>query len=494
MADPADTRDRNEVPSHDTPDTVMHASNHHSKRGFSEGSHHTSSGNDSPAMIGQDIRPLKRARVTTAQHNETCTANNAVRCASGTEDNGVTSTEEDPIGTLKTKAALLRDQQKFGEARDVLEQVLPLVTGQALMETLTDLGSLCADFGDLDSSMNYHNLALNMYLDQSNSQAACAPCYGNLAIVNLRHVAAIYLRFNRCQEALLCYTFIYKIQQETVRAPLQEMASTLSCIGLMHYLMERFPEALRFYQEELRLRLQLHDGDMEHEDVAIALNSIGIVYFQLENLDQARQSFQSCLQIRQRLLGDGCSFNKTDDDDAHASSSPSKMTSDPHCCCYDLAMVYFNLAAIAMKQSDDDQAARLYHRSMELKKAVFGPHHPEIAVDYQYLGQLFLDHGDSQTAIEYYTEAHKVVQILGNSAAGDNGNQQAKSAAQKLLVIIGNIHLLDANVQGMMSSFQQAARLETSEDSGREFMEQVRVFGYHLYSISRMHPPCAAEA
>lgn len=386
------------------------------------------------------------------------------------------------IQSLKATARILRSQQSYAEARKILEKVVSLeaLGSRALMESLTELGSVCFDAGDMDSSMNYHNAALNMYLDQQ-----CEACFAALAIVNLRHVAAIYLRFGKCREALLCYTFIYKIQQTNiVDCPLREVASTVSCIGLMNYLMEEYLEALHFYQEELRLRVQLHKGNMEQEDIAIALNSIGIVYFQLDDVNAARQSFQSCLQIRQRLLGD----------DTVALLAHSGRSNDH---CYDLAMVYFNLAAIAMKQGDDSAASRLYRRSMELKKAVFGDH-PEIAVDYQYLGQLFLDHGDPQTAVEYYSEAYKVVQVLStreqHQEGALQGGQAAVSAVQKLLVIIGNIHLLEANVEGLMENFKKAARLIEANAPGADFMENVRVFGCQLYSISRMHPPCAAEA
>jgi tetratricopeptide (TPR) repeat protein len=442
--------------------------------------------NGSDDLDGHEFRTLKRTkRIGSAgTHDEQCAMMSTTSAIVGT------STEKH-AEALKETARLLLSQQNYSEARNTLEQVLPLENGYALMGSLTELGSLCFDLGDMDSSMEYHNSALKMYLDQSNTQATCTTCYASLAIVNLRHVAAIYLRFNCCQEALLCYTFVYKIQQDSSCTPLQDVASTLSCCGLMHYLMGHYSEALRFYQSELGLRLQHHNGVMEQEDVATALNSIGIVYFQLGDLDEATHTFSSCLQIRQRLLGDGCS---KDGEGIHVCSNSNNKINDPHCCCYDLAMVYFNLAAIAMKQGNADRASRLYRHSMELKKAVFGSNHPEIAVDYQYLGQLFLDVGDSQTAVEYYMEAYKVIQLLGSSGAGSSSSQQTQSAGQKLLVIIGNIHLLDANVECMMASFEEAARLNDSAVADNSFMDEVRVFGYHLYSISRMHPPCAAEA
>lgn len=361
----------------------------------------------------------------------------------------------------------------------MLEKVITLeVPGsRALMETLTELGSICFDSGDMDTSMNYHNVALNMYLDQQ-----CETCFATLAIVNLRHVAAIYLRFRMHREALLCYNFIYKIQHTViVDCPPIDIASTLSCMGLMNYLQEDYEEALRFYQEELRLRVHIHNGGMEQEDVAIVINSIGITWFQLEDINAARRAFQSCLQIRQQLLGDDVAPPLAGGDRSNHF-------------CYDLAMNYFNLAAIAMKEGEDREASLLYRHSMELKRAVFGDH-PEIAIDYQYLGQLFLDHGNSKAAVEYYMEAYKVVKLLAardelqGGRAFDDG--PAVSAAQKLLVIIGNIHLLEANIQEMMETFETAARMGTA---GEDFVDNVRVFGCQMYSINRMHPPCAAEA
>jgi tetratricopeptide (TPR) repeat protein len=439
----------------------------------------------SDVLEGPDFRPLKKTKRSGSgeRRDEQCTT-------MPTTDVG--TSQKELAKTLKETARRLRNQKNFPEARNTLEQLLPLENGHALMESLTELGSICFEIGDMDSSMEYHNTALKMYLDRSSAEAERSACFASLAIVNLRHIAAMYLQFNRCQEALVCYTFVYKIQQDSQDTPLQDVASTLSCCGLMYYFMGNFPEALRFYQGELCVRLQHHNGCMEKGDVAVALNSIGIVYFQLDYFDEARQSFLSCLQIRQRLLGEGCGI---DGKGVHACSN-STSACDPHCSCYDLAMVYFNLAAIAMKQGNDDEACRLYRQSMELKKAVIGSKHPELAADYQFLGQLFLDNGDIETAVEYYREAYKVIQLLGScdGQSFSTSNELVQSAGQKLLVIIGNIQLLDANVEGMMKSFAEAARIVDSAASGNSFMDQVRVFGYHLYSIRCMHPPCAAEA
>jgi len=500
------------------------------------------------------------------------------------------------------------------------------------MKTLTELAVLCLDMQDLDAALYYHNAALSLYQPaiQSNARTTststsskrtstenkaaqeedpedkehCGCCTDHnhhdhtstatiLAILNLRHVAVIYIRNGMCHEALRCYNMIYTIQQqdasatmmeqatttdETKRTPIFSMAercSTLSCMGLMHYLMGNYSAALRFYQEERNLRCSassqevgvLGDSKTTEEskvqtELAVSHNSIGICLFQMERMPEAQTAFEACLQIRLARIEmlynhhqnqTPSSSTKVDyetieeqflqkannkNTQAASSFSNSSLTAihDRHW--YDMAMVYYNLAAIAMKMEDTANATQLYEKSMHVKQAVFGGTHPEIALDYQHLGQLYLDHGDPSTAITYYTKALQVVQAISAASSAptatsalspsaeitdsptlatcmDNSSSSCSStspatitptstststnttttwsAEQKLLVIIGNIYLLEANLEGMMAHFEQAARMEQTQGDG-EYWDRVKPFGYHFYSISRMHPRCAPVA
>lgn len=355
----------------------------------------------------------------------------------------------------------------------------------SLMVSYTNLACLCFEMGDLDAAMINHNAALKVYLK------GCPACHSiaALAVVNLRHVASIYIRCRMSYEALRCYSFIYDIQQEFEAAgvvPKSEVAATLSCMGLMNYMLKKYPAALRFYQEELRLRLEIQNCSTDSEDVAISLNSIGIVHFQMQELEEAEKAFRDCLRIRQSLLGDGFPIaNNT------AEETPSSLEIKQNHC-FDLAMVYYNLGGIGIKRGDTEGASELYQRSMELKKAALG-NSPEIAVDYQHLGQTYLEHGDTVSSIGYYKEALKVLQSLAPvGGSGENvDDAESRDATQKLLVIIGNVFLMEGNVPAMIQYFEQAARMAGSHS---DFTEICHTFGFHYYSISRLHPRCASVA
>ena len=345
-----------------------------------------------------------------------------------------------------------------------------------LMVSHTNLATLCQETGLFDDAIYHHNAALNLYMAGSPSCHSSAA----LAVSNLRYVASIYIRFRMKYEALKCYSFIYDIQQQfeaVGMVPKAEVASTVSCMGLMNYLLRKYEESLRFYQEELHLRLEIQNGRREGEDIANSLNSIGIVHFQLHRLDEAERAFRECLLIRQSLLGDIMLLNSSATETSTTLEIKKQL-------CFDLSMIYYNLGGICIRRGDTEGASALYQRSMELKKGALGDN-LEIAVDFQHLGQTFLERGDVESSIGYYKEALKIVQAL-------DAEDEPTDAEQKLLVIIGNIHLMEGNVPDSMTCFQVAARATHSTND--DFTEVCCTFGFHYYSMSRLHPKCAPMA
>ena len=75
-----------------------------------------------------------------------------------------------------------------------------------------------------------------------------------------------------------------------------------------------------------------------------------------------------------------------------------------------------------------------------------------------------------------------------NSAGDSNG------AVVRLLNLIGNIYIQLGDIDMMMESFVEAARILERRGAEQQRPEPLLIQGYNHYGLSKLHPPCAPVA
>jgi tetratricopeptide (TPR) repeat protein len=132
-------------------------------------------------------------------------------------------------------------------------------------------------------------------------------------------------------------------------------------------------------------------------EVAAALNSIGLVLFSQGVYGLAERCFGDSLRVRTKILGP-----------------------DHH----DVAILWYNIATIYLESGDDDRAINCYKETLRVERTALGEKHHDVVLTLQHLGLVHQQRGEIE--------------------------QEGRMAVAKLLNLIGNIHLQQANIaQGL---------------------------------------------
>lgn len=359
----------------------------------------------------------------------------------------------DVSAAFKSLADVHREERSLPAALAMMKESLE--SGKAALGdhhaeltcTLNDLGSLCYEMAAYHEAIGHFQECLVVQRSVLGSR-----CHPHI-LITLLNIAQIQKQSTDLNAAFETYREIYSLQMDsTEKLESLEIASTVSSMGLMKYLVQDYTAALNFYLEALRLR-RLAFGETAHADIASTLNSIGLVYFKLNLCTQANEAFMECMSIRQTLLG------------------PNHR---------DVAILYYNIATVLIESGDDHTALKFYKESLRVERIVLGESHPEVAQTLKHLGQVHQEQGQLNEAQELFTEA---LEILRNI----DGTKDSEGISQ-LLNLIGDIHLMHGEVDKMMTCFAEACRL-----LGQDGIS-LTIAGRSYYDINRLHPPCAPLA
>jgi len=260
-------------------------------------------------------QPTKRQKQEAATENQ--------RAVTSTSTTIITSTPtpntslESYLNFLKSASRLPYAKSNSEQARQILEMAIEIeerslseVQEQSspeathrkirLMILHNKMAHVFREMGDWKAAIEHHNRAVAFYRQDPRTYHV----FPALAINNLRDLASIHLTLNSSKKALKCYQTIYTIQEQQ-SAGSGELAETVSNMGYLNYLLERYPEAMRCYQEELQLRLATGN----RSTAAIAMNTIGMLYYKMEQLEEAERAFQCCVRLRQSATSDDNDFS-----------------------------------------------------------------------------------------------------------------------------------------------------------------------------------------
>lgn len=321
----------------------------------------------------------------------------------------------------------------------------------SLSITLRELGCLCnelkASRKALQCYMQCLKIQRSLFKDKNKKEIA----------LTLLKIAQTYKEQQDYGESMKFYNELYKIQLDVYGPSSPEIASCLSCMGLVQYLKGNYRSSLRFYREALRVREGLPKSEATQLDISQTLNSIGLISFKIKSYEKAKQAFIKCIQARRKI------------ESLHTSMEDS--------------ILYSNLATTYLHTGQFQEALKLYRSAIQLERKVHGEKSLAVAVSLQHLAHLYSVHGEIDEAYVCLTEALEITLIPTNIVM----LEQPETVA-KLYNLIGNIHHMKANIPLMMECYEKACRILPG------FNNNISVAGHTFSWISRTNPPCAPVA
>jgi tetratricopeptide (TPR) repeat protein len=254
-----------------------------------------------------------------------------------------------------------------------------------------------------------------------------------------------------------------------------EVASVLNYIGTLLFHQKDFENALLFFQEELRLEDSLAESS-EDISTSVTCNNIGRILQELGNYPDAITFYQRALKaeygdISELSLAKGseesCILQSKGRADATSSSSNLYST------------VWYNLGLIHDKLGSYDDAIFAFEMSLELRRAMLGPDHPDIACLLYNIGVLRMERQQLSEASKCFREALRVRRI---GAAGQLNDRHVVKTLEKL----SSLHKAKGNIRGSLEAANEVLAIqEASPDY--DGITRIKDSGITLRSIAELH-------
>lgn len=359
----------------------------------------------------------------------------------------------DIVAALKNMAEVHHDQGKYKEAKNLYNQALAMGRScldschQEMCGILNKLGNLMYEEQDYDA-------ALKAYVDELDIERAClGECHTNVAIT-YTNIGQIYKRRQDYEQALAMYNQAIGIQRRALMHPNADVAATLSSVAFIYSQTNRFRESFNVYQEVLWIQREtLGEGSLESSGT---LTSLGLVLYKMDQHELALDSFHESLKIRRAILGNN------------------------H---HDVAICLYNIATVHLDRGQDEKALEHYEDALSVEQGIqTGDNHRDVASVLKQMGQIHQKNANLDGALKYYLQA---VEELKKPADKDH------LEISNILILIGSVHLQYGHAREVVDTCSIALR--HFRLTGKDIKE-FQLYGFNFYSLSKMHPKCAAVA
>jgi len=242
-----------------------------------------------------------------------------------------------------------------------------------------------------------------------------------------------------------------------------EVASVLNFIGTLLFHKSELDHALLFFQEELRLEQQLLECKNDIS-VSVTCNNIGRILQELGNLEEAVGYYKRALEVEDLIPGQPVMQG-----DKAYNQSTSNLYST----------VWYNLGLIHDKLGNYFEAIEAFGKSLELRKAMLGRDHPDIACLYYNIGVLQMERQHLDEASKSFAEA---LRIRYHGA----GNQLNDDRVIKTLEKLASLYKAKGNIKGATNASREILKiLESSTEI--DSWKRLRDSALLLRSISELH-------
>jgi tetratricopeptide (TPR) repeat protein len=199
--------------------------------------------------------------------------------------------------TLLSVGLLLCEMGKYDEAEKYFRRLLKEIPSdhEDIAACYHNLGNLFDHTGDYESSLNWHQKALETMVQTLN------PNDPNIG-TSYNSIAAVHAKMGAYQEALEAYIKAFEIWGEAYGEDHPNIALCLSNMAGIYVMYEKFSIALEYLQKALAI-YQEH-LPASHPQLGDIQNNIGTVYLCLENFDLAFEHLNTALKIKLACLPD----------------------------------------------------------------------------------------------------------------------------------------------------------------------------------------------
>ena len=320
---------------------------------------------------------------------------------------------------LQDLATIYQDQGHLKEAEPLLEEVLKIRRATLrpdhpqLARTCNILGTLYTKEGKLAQAEEMFQTAISAQEKLTGyDRSALAASTANLADLDLQQ--------GKFDQAEMLFKKALDIDETALGPDHPEVAMILGNLGEFYHQLNRLGEAEPLMRRSLAIEMKVLPSN--HPQVAAGVKKLADLYRDEGKYAEAEPMYRQALAIERNAYG------------------PDSL---------DEANTSLNLAVLYTRQFDLSQDKRqfiaseqLLQQALEIQKKRLRPDHPGIAITMERLGNLYLDAGQSATAIPLLQQAlaiqknrvppdqSEIAQLfwhLGDAALGERKFEQAES-------------------------------------------------------------------
>lgn len=191
------------------------------------------------------------------------------------------------------------------------------------------------------------------------------------------------------------------------------IAIDLNNIGYSYQKLEKYPEALDYYQRALKIKEKKYGK--YHKGITISLNNIASVYDKMKEYEKAIEYYKKVIEGYNELL---------EADHAYK------------------VVTYEDIASDYVKLKDYSHALEYYLTAVDIKERILPQTHPKLFETYNNIAGLSELLHKSKIALEYYTKMYTIQQKM---VGDDNNGTKALKKKIELLTSVKNSMPADKN-------------------------------------------------
>lgn len=243
-----------------------------------------------------------------------------------------------------------------------------------------DIGFVFRKKSDYEAALNYLKKAMVIRENHGDANPL------DLA-VTYNDIGVVYINMEDYPEAKYYYTKALELRKENPNAAPKDLAYSYHNLGTVAQRKQDFDSAIKNHTDALKIREEAFGG--MHPDVSASLNQIGIDYMSRKkpgDSEIAWNYFEKALAIRKKILGE---------------SHP------------DTAWTLFSMAKWHMSQGNYQDAAKVLHQVIDIRRNTIGAQHLYTADARYNLGLVYTELKNYPAALKQLSEAQRVQRLKG---------------------------------------------------------------------------------
>ena len=265
-----------------------------------------------------------------------------------------------------------------------------------------------------------------------------------------------------------------------------EVASVLNFVGTSLFHLQDFEHALIFFQEELRLEDKCcFVGQGDSNSISVTCNNIGRILQELGRFHEAIGYYERALRGE---YGDIKVLTHASFKFSGVMSAAEILLNSQHCASTAAdpsspinlySTIWYNLGLIHDKLGSHNDAINAFKMSLELRRAMFGPDHSDIACLLYNIGVLQMEQGRLEEASSSFREALRIRRV---DATGQLNDQHVIKTLEKL----ASLHKAKGNINRALEATRE---ILTVQEASAEYdlATRVREMGITLRAIAELH-------